>query len=179
MVEPAVSWILACFLILSSTSSRGPCTHRPSSPLSQLKGIKKSVVKLRSHLDSILLVITILLCRSEIVYEDADEVNYLSYLKPRKVGRWSLEGMISSVKLSWNQPIEDLCGGYTGKSLFKVFIINFWNSKSPHIEVHIKAVEFLIFNLGLWKPVITWCLSYNFENLYFDCFYNRRLKRMS
>ena len=48
-------------------------------------------------LDSIL-VITVLLCRSEIVYEDADEVNYLSYLKPRKVGRWSLEGMLSSVK---------------------------------------------------------------------------------
>ena len=56
-------------------------------------------------LDSIL-VITVLLCRSEIVYEDADEVNYLSYLKPRKVGRWSLEGMLSSVKLSRNQPID-------------------------------------------------------------------------
>ena len=66
-------------------------------------------------LDSIL-VITVLLCRSEIVYEDADEVNYLSYLKPRKVGRWSLEGMLSSVKLSRN---------HTVKSLFKVFIINF------------------------------------------------------
>lgn len=31
------------------------------------------------------------LAEREIVYEDADEVNYLSYLKPRKVGRWSLE----------------------------------------------------------------------------------------
>jgi len=28
---------------------------------------------------------------SEIVYEDADEVNFSAYLKPRKVGRWSLE----------------------------------------------------------------------------------------
>ena len=32
--------------------------------------------------------------RSDIVYEDADEVNFGAYLKHRRVERWTLEGML-------------------------------------------------------------------------------------